>query len=217
MSIDRELQKRVLAELTWEPRVVAAHIGVTAKGGVITLSGHVETYVQKFAAEQAVRRVKGVKAVAEEIEVRLPLGLNDADDDIAAAAANQLAWDVSLPRSGIVAKVEKGWITLTGQVEWHYQQQAAEQDVRGLRGVIGVTNRITLKPRVNTEHLSDDITHALGRSWFYDDESVHVRADSNGRVTLTGSVASLHDRDLASVTAWSTAGTTEVFNNISIS
>ncbi len=216
MSTDSELQKLVLAELTWEPSVTAGHIGVTAKAGVVTLSGHVETYIQKFAAEKAVRRVKGVRAVAEEIEVRVPTGLSRTDDEIATVAANQLSWDVSLPRDSIMAKVEKGWVTLTGQVGWHYQQQAAEQDVHGLHGVIGVTNHITLKPRVNTANLSDDIMHAIGRSWFFDDESVHVRADENGRVTLTGSVPSLHDWDLASTTVWSAAGTTQVFNNISV-
>ncbi len=215
MSADSELQKLVLSELAWEPSVTAGHIGVTAKAGVVTLSGHVETYVQKFAAEKAVRQVKGVKAVAEEIEVRLPSGVSHADDDIAAAAAQRIAWDVALPRDAIVAKVEKGWVTLTGQVGWHYQQEAATLDVSGLHGVIGVTNNIKLKPRVNVANLSGDIMNAMGRSRYFDQETVHVRADG-GKVTLTGSVPSLYDRQLASRTAWSAAGTTEVENDLAV-
>ena len=215
MSKDSELQKLVLSELAWEPSVTAGHIGVTALNGVVTLSGHVETYMQKFAAEKAVRRVKGVKAVAEEIEVRLPSGVRHADDDIAAAAAQHISWDVSLPHDSVMAKVEKGWVTLTGQVGWHYQQEAAEHDVRGLHGVIGVSNDITLKPRVNVANLSDDIMHAMDRSWFFDKETVHVRAEG-GKVILTGSVPSWHDRMLASTTAWSAAGTTEVENDLTI-
>ena len=215
MSKDSELQKLVLSELAWEPSVTAGHIGVTAKDGVVTLSGHVETYVQKYAAEKAVRRVKGVKAVAEELEVRLPSSVKHADDDIAAAAAQHIAWDVSVPRDSVMAKVEKGWVTLTGKVDWHYQQEAAANDVRGLHGVIGVSNDITLKPRVNVANLSDDIMTAMGRSWFYDKETVHVRADG-GKVTLTGSVPSWHDRQLATTTAWSAAGTTAVENDLMI-
>ncbi len=215
MSTDSDLQKLVLSELAWEPSVTAGHIGVTAKAGVVTLSGHVESYVQKFAAEKAVRRVKGVKAVAEEIEVRLPSGASHADDDIASAAAHCIAWDVALPRDAIIAKVEKGWVTLTGQVGWHYQQEAAEHDVRGLHGVIGLTNSITLKPRVNVANLSDDIMNAMGRSWFFDKETVHVRANG-GKVTLTGTVPSWYDRELAETTAWSSAGTTAVENDLAI-
>jgi len=215
MSADSNLQKLVLAELAWEPSVTAGHIGVTAKGGMVTLTGHVETYVQKFAAERAVRRIKGVKAVAEEIEVRLPSGLSDADDDIASAAAQRLEWNVALPRNAIIAKVEKGWVTLTGEVGWHYQKEDAEHDVRGLRGVIGVTNHIALTPRVNVANLSDEIQFALGRSWMFDSEAVHVRAEG-GKVFLTGSVPSWHDRNLVSTTAWSAPGTTEVWNELSI-
>ncbi len=215
MSADSDLQKLVLSELAWEPSVTAGHIGVTAKSGVVTLSGHVETYVQKFAAEKAVRRVKGVRAVAEEIEVRFSSGVSHADDDIAAAAAQSIAWNASLPHNAVIAKVEKGWVTLTGQVGWHYQQEAAEHDVRSLRGVIGVTNSISLKPRVNTANLSDDIMHALGRSWFFDKETVHVRS-AGGKVYLTGTVPSWHDRELAATTAWSAAGTTDVENDLTI-
>ena len=131
MSSDNQLQQAVLAELKWEPSVTAAHIGVAANAGVVTLSGHVGSFAEKLAAEATARRVKGVKALAEEIEVRLPFATKKTDEEIAAAALGRLAWDVSVPNDAVKVKVEKGRITLTGQVDWQYQRQAAEHDVRG--------------------------------------------------------------------------------------
>jgi osmotically-inducible protein OsmY len=215
MFNDSQLQQAVLAELKWEPSVTAAHIGVTAKGGVVALTGQVESYVEKHAAETAAGRVKGVKAVAEEIEVRLPLEKKRGDEEIAAAALGRLSWDVSVPRDAVKIKVEKGWITLTGEVDWHYQTQAAEQDVRGLLGVLGVSNQTTIKPRVDVSTLSDDITHALHRSVFFDPKEVTVSAQG-GKVTLTGTVHSWHDRQVAASTAWAAPGATAVENHISI-
>jgi osmotically-inducible protein OsmY len=215
MLNDIQLQQAVLAELKWEPSVTAAHIGVTAKGGVVALTGHVESYVEKHAAETAAGRVKGVKAVAEEIEVRLPFETKRGDEDIAAAALSRLSWDVSIPRDAVKVKVEKGWITLTGEVDWHYQTQAAEQDVRGLFGVVGVSNQTTIKPTVNVSNLSDDITHALHRSVFFDPKEVTVSA-RGGSITLTGTVHSWHDRQVAASTAWAAPGATAVVNEIAI-
>ena len=183
MTSDGSLQKSVLDELAWEPSVTAAHIGVTAHGGVVTLTGHVESFAEKHAAETAAGRVKGVKAVAEEIEVVLPFDRQRGDDDIAAAAIERLAWDASVPADAVQVKVDKGWITLTGQVDWHYQQDYAEQDVRRLHGVVGVSNQITIKPRVNAADISDDIAHALHRSWFFDENNVTVTA-VGGKVRL---------------------------------
>jgi osmotically-inducible protein OsmY len=215
MFNDSQLQQAVLAELKWEPSVTAAHIGVTARGGVVALTGHVESYVEKHAAETAAGRVKGVKAVAEEIEVRLPLEKKRGDEEIAAAALGRLSWDVSVPRDAVKIKVEKGWITLTGEVDWHYQTQAAEQDVRGLLGVLGVSNQTTIKSRIDVSTLSDDITHALHRSVFFDPKEVTVSAQG-GKVTLTGTVHSWHDRQVAASTAWAAPGATAVENHISI-
>jgi osmotically-inducible protein OsmY len=215
MFNDSQLQQAVLAELKWEPSVTAAHIGVTARGGVVALTGHVESYVEKHAAETTAGRVKGVKAVAEEIEVRLPLEKKRGDEEIAAAALGRLSWDVSVPRDAVKIKVEKGWITLTGEVDWHYQTQAAEQDVRGLLGVLGVSNQTTIKSRIDVSTLSDDITHALHRSVFFDPKEVTVSAQG-GKVTLTGTVHSWHDRQVAASTAWAAPGATAVENHISI-
>jgi osmotically-inducible protein OsmY len=215
MFQDSQLQQAVIDEFNWEPSVNAGHIGVTAKDGVVTLSGHVDSYAEKQAAEAAARRVKGVKAVAEEIEVRLALDTKRTDEEIAAAAIERLSWNVSVPTDSIQVKVENGWVTLTGQVDLWYQKEEAEQDIRPLRGVIGVSNQTIIKPHVNTAILSDDITHALHRSWFFDPSKIHVRADG-GKVVLSGSVHSLSERQVAAQTAWSAPGATMVENNIAV-
>ncbi len=215
MSTDSKLQQAVLTELSWEPSVNAAHIGVTAKAGVVTLTGHVDSFASKHAAEMAARRVKGVAAIAEEIEVRLPGEAKRDDDAIAAAAISRLAWDVSIPANAVQVKVESGWVTLTGSLDWYYQKAAAADDVRGLVGVRGLSNQITITPRVNASNISDDIMHALHRSWFFDPETVRVSV-KGGTVRLTGTVRSPHERQLAAVTAWSAPGVTNVENNITI-
>ena len=215
MSQDSHLQQAVTAELGWEPSIVASHIGVTAQDGVVTLSGHVDSFVQKHAAEDAARRVKGVRAVAEEIEVRLAFDHKRGDADIAAAAVSRLAWDMSVPRDAIKVQVEKGWVTLTGTVEWHFQKVAAVDAIRSLMGVVGVSDNVALRPRVNTSNISDDITHALHRSWFFNPDAITVTA-SGGDITLTGYVTSWHDRQVASDTAWAAPGATSVVNDLTV-
>jgi osmotically-inducible protein OsmY len=215
MTNDNELKSAVLAELKWEPSVEASHIGVTAKDGVVTLMGHVGSYVEKHAAETATGRVKGVKAVAEEIEVRLPSTIRHGDEEIANAALGRLAWNSSVPKDVVKVNVEKGWVTLTGTVERNYQKSAAVNDLRWLSGVIGVTNDITIKPVVNTLNLSDDITHALHRSWFFDPQTVFVAA-IGGKVKLTGTVDTWQDRQTAAYTAWAAPGATSVENDIRV-
>jgi osmotically-inducible protein OsmY len=212
MSHDDKLQQAVLAELSWEPSVTSAHIGVTANDGVIVLTGHVESYVEKYAAETAARRVKGVKAVAEELEVNLPEDSGRDDSEIAQAAVARLAWDVSVPKDAVKIKVEKGCITLTGTVDWHYQKDAAERDIRGLLGIVALTNQITIRSRVNVANLSNDITKALHRSRF-DPTTVTVTTDG-GQVRLTGSVHSWHDRAEAETTSWAAPGTIHVENDL---
>ena len=213
MSHDDQLQKAVLAELHWEPSITAAHIGVAADNGTVTLTGHVTSYGQKHAAEMATGRVKGVRAIAEEIEVRLPFEINRDDADIATAAANRLAWDTGTPRDAVKIKVEQGRVTLTGQVDWHFQKEAAEREIRNLMGVLGVTNQVTIKPRVDTAHLQDDIQLALHRSIFFQPENVHVTAQ-DGRVKLTGTVYSWQERQTAASTAWAARGATSVENDL---
>jgi len=214
MFDDKQLKQDVLDELKWEPSLNAAHIGVTAKDGVVALMGHVESYWEKSAAERATRRVKAVKAVAEELEVRLPMSVRHGDEEIAASAVNRLQWDSNVPKDAITVKVEKGFVTLIGKVDWHYQQMAALDDVRGLWGVIGVSNQITIKPKPNTAKIRDDIVAALDRSWI-DPVTINVTAQG-GKVKLTGTVESWYERDEASSTAWAAPGTTSVENQIAV-
>ena len=214
MSDDNELKQAVLDELKWEPSVNAAHIGVTTNAGVVTLMGHVESYTEKSAAERAARRVKGVKAVAEEIEVRLPFSIKRGDEEIASAAVSRLTWNVSVPKDAVKVTVEKGWITLSGEVDWHFQQEAVADDLRGLYGVVGVSNLITIKPRANASNIRDDIMVALHRSWF-DPRSINVTAHG-GKVRLSGTVRDWNERDVAGSTAWAAPGTTSVENDIRV-
>jgi osmotically-inducible protein OsmY len=215
MSQDSQLQQAVLAELKWEPSVDAGHIGVIANAGVVTLNGHVENYSQKQAAEKAAGRVKGVKAVAEEIKVKLPFDIKRGDDEIAAAAIERLAWDSSVPRDALKVKVEDGWVTLTGEVDWHFEKEAAEQDVRRLFGVVGVSNQVAIKPRINISNVSDDITRALHRVWFYEPKTITVSANG-GRIKLEGTVSTWKAREVAGTTAWSAPGATNVENDIAV-
>jgi len=152
--------------------------------------------------------------VVEENEVKLPLSLIRGDGDIAAAAISRLAWDASIPENAIKVTVEKGWVKLTGEVAWRFEQEAAAKDVRSLFGVIGVTNDISIKSRVNTAHISSDITKALHRAWL-DESHVKVTAEG-GKVTLTGRVDSWSDRKIAGATAWAAPGTTSVANDLMI-
>ncbi len=211
MSDDRQLKQAVLDEMKWEPSVNAAQIGVTTKDGIVTLMGSVETYAEKHGAETAALRVKGVKAVAEAIEVKLPFSVKHGDSEIAEAAVNRLAWDSSVPKDAVKIAVSKGWVTLTGDVHWHYQHDAA---VRTLWGVIGVSNEISIKPQANAGNIKSDIVSPLNRSWFIP-ENIDVSA-KDGKVTLTGTVESWDERALAGTTAWAAPGVTSVTNDIRV-
>ena len=196
MMNDKQLRDAVETELNWEPSLAASDIGIAAKDGVITLTGHVPTYSEKLSAETATRRVKGVKAVAEELKVRLPFSANHNDTDIGKAIVERFKWDVQVPVDQVQALVAQGFVTLTGEVKWQYQKEAAENHVRYLTGVTGVSNQIRVKPQVNTNGIEDDIDHALGRSWFFDPQTIKVTA-TGGRVRLTGTARSPSDRMLA--------------------
>jgi osmotically-inducible protein OsmY len=215
MSADSDLKKAVLDELGWEPSVYAAHIGVTADDGVVTLTGHVDSYAHKISAGKAASRVKGVKAVAEEIEVKLPWAIKRGDADIAAAAIERLRWNTTVPNDVVHVMVSQGWVTLTGTVAWHFEKEAVEQDIRTLSGVIGVANDIVVTPSVNASNVKDEIEHALHRSWYYDPNTITVSAQG-GKITLTGKVSTWNARRLAGSTAWSAPGATSVENDIAV-
>ena len=159
--------------------------------------------------------MKGVKAVAEELEVRLPFETRRADEEIGAAAINRLAWDASVPTDAVKVRVENGWLTLTGQVDWKYQKDAAHADLRPLFGVVGMSDQITLKPRPNATDISADIKRALDRSWSFYQDNVSVTA-RGGAIRLTGTVPTLDDKWVAANTAWRAPGVTGVENDIAV-
>jgi osmotically-inducible protein OsmY len=211
---DRSLQEAVIDELEFEPSVNAAHIGVSTNSGVVTLTGHVDSYTQKLAAEMAAARVTGVKAIAEELEVRYPFDPPD-DSDIAKNALQALSCDFEVPKDSVTVKVDKGWVTLSGSVDWYYQKSAAATDVRKLRGVVGVNNDIMIKPKVQASDVRAKIKAAFARNAQIHADNIIVTAHG-GKVTLTGNVDSWHQRELAETTAWSAPGVTQVDDRLSI-
>jgi len=210
---DQELQNSVLAELKWDAQVQPNEIGVIVKDGVVTLTGWVDSYLKKWAAEEAALRVTGVKAVANDIEVRL--ANERTDGDIAAAAARALEWDASIPPDKVQATVAKGWVTLKGQVEWQYQGEEAENVVRRLAGVRGVTNLIVVKPRVKPEELKKKIEDALVRNAQIDADRIKVEIVGT-KAILKGAVRAWAEKKEAERVAWSAPGITEVENQVSI-
>jgi osmotically-inducible protein OsmY len=187
-------------------------MGVTANAGVITLTGHVQSLAEKHAAERAAFRVTGVQGVAEELEVRLPFEGKRSDNEIAAPALQVLACDVLVPQDSVMIAVDNGWITLSDRVDRFYQKEAAEQDVRGLVGVLGVSNETTIKS-ANASYINDYILHALHRSWFFDPQTIKVSAEG-GNIRLTGTVHSPHEREVAGAIAWAAPGSTSVENEL---
>jgi osmotically-inducible protein OsmY len=215
MKSDFELKSDVQAELEWQPSVDAAHIGVAAQDGVVTLTGQVAHYSQKTAAEDAAKSVYGVKAVANEIVVELPGSLRRTDADIATAALGTLKWDFDVPKDKITVTVQNGWITLEGTVDWPYQRDAAQRCVRYLMGVKGVTNSIVLKPRPSPEGIKAKIEEAFRRHADLDARRIAVNT-YNGKVTLSGSVSSWSERDEAETAAWAAPGVTSVDDKLAV-
>lgn len=202
---DRILKQNIEEELEYEPSVNSARIGVSVTDGVVTLSGHVPNFAQKFLAESAVKRVHGVRGIAEELEVDLGSADVLSDEEIAKRAATALEFSVLAPLGKIQVKVEKGWLTLTGQVEWDYQRTSAIGHLRHLRGVRGVSNAITVKPRVSIPDVERRIEDALRRSAEVEAKTIQVKV-TDGKVTLEGKVHSWADRQAVEHAAWSAPG-----------
>jgi osmotically-inducible protein OsmY len=210
---DEQIQRAVLAELKWDSRLQPNEIGVAVKDGVVTLTGTVESFIKKWAAENATQRVRGVQAVANDIDVRLPDDDRRNDSDIALAAARALEWDGLVPDGDVKVTVSNGWITLRGTVEWEYQRRAAERAVRRLPGVVGISNLVTVRPRPTPSGLKRKIEDALTRSAATDARSIEVTIDGD-RVILDGTVRSWVEKHEAERVAWSAPGVTAVLNRI---
>ncbi len=215
MKTDLQLQQDVMAELKWEPAVHAAQIGVEVKHGVVTLAGEVGSYTEKWNAERAAQRVSGVKALAIELKVKLSAIGQRSDAEIAESAKNILAWSSPLPAETIKVMAENGWLTLSGDVEWQYQRQDAADSVRKLSGVTGVSNQIAIKPSLSATVVKSDIEAALKRRAVADAKTIAVDV-SGGDVTLTGTVHSWAERELATRSAWGTAGVRNVVDRMSL-
>lgn len=214
---DKQLRQNVIDELDFEPSIESADIGVTAENGVVTLTGHVPTYAQKLAAERAVWRVKGVKAIAQEIQVRIPGDKQQNDDEIAQRAVSILAWNAAIPRDSVHLKVQHGWVTLGGQLDWNYQREAAENAIRKLSGVAGVINDITLKPAVQAVDVKQRITDALKRHAEVEAAKVQISVREGGTVALEGEVDTWDERQAVVHAAWSAPGVRMVDDRLRIS
>lgn len=215
MKTDAQLQMDVMQELKWEPRVTHEHIGVSVAEGIVTLSGTVPTYVEKSAAEEAAQRVSGVHAVVEKIEVRMPGSFRRDDQDIAEALLTALRWSVQVPDEHVKVNVENGWVQLSGEVEWEYQREAAEDAARGLSGVIGITNDIVLRPKLQPTEIKRKIEAALQRATEREANRISVEVHGT-RVILKGKVRSFAELRDARGAAWGAPGVTAVETHLRI-
>lgn len=216
LKSDAQLQQDVMAELLWEPAVHADQIGVAVSDGVVTLAGEVGSYAEKWSAEQAAQRVHGVQALAVEMKVKVGELGHRTDADIARSAQSILTWTHSLPTNAVKVQVEGGWLTLSGIVEWQYQRQDAAASLRHLPGVTGVSNQIAVKPPLSSKVVKSDIEAALKRRATADAHTIFVEVQG-ADVTLTGTVHSWAERELATHTAWNSAGVREVHDEMTLS
>jgi osmotically-inducible protein OsmY len=215
LTADKQLRHDVCAELEWEPSIDAGGISVSVAGAVVTLSGCVPTYAQKLAASEAAMRVRGVRAVAQELEVRPPRGTSTSDSEIAARALELINWNVDIPAGWVKLIVEKGYVTLTGQVDWQFQRQAAERCVHQLDGVKGIVNHIALRLRPQIDDVTERIQAALKRSAEIEAHAIRVSV-FNDHVMLEGRVRTPHERKLLEHAVWGAPGVRSLDNRVEV-
>jgi len=213
---DRLLQQQLVDELHFDPQVDPAHIGVVVDQGVVTLTGHVSTYAEKLAAEAAVRRVKGVRALAEELQVRVPNHKRTADDEIATRVADIFEWDARIPKENINIAVENGWVYLDGEVAWPFQRHEAQAQVAKLTGLVGLVNNITVRSKPRLTDIRQHIEEAFQRHAAIDADAIAVSVDDGGKVTLRGTAHSWSEREAAENASWSVPGVTKLESHIRI-
>jgi len=215
MKSNQELQTDVQNAIKWEPLLNAAEIGVIAKDGVVSLTGVVNSYAKKMEAENAAKKVIGVKALVEKIEVKLPSTWTKTNAEIANEVLAGLKSNWSVPNDKVTVKVEDGWVTLEGELPWNFQKDAAKSAVNYLTGVKGVTNNIKIKSETHDKIEQKDVENAIARSWSVDDSDINVSV-SGTTVTLSGTVNSWHQRDEAGRIAWNTPGIWHVNNELAV-
>ena len=214
MRTDADLKRDVTGELTWDPAVKSNAIGVAVKDGVVTLTGHLDSFGEKHAALRAAQRVAGVKAIALELDVKLAPDHKRSDTDIAASAETALKWNTLVP-DAVQLTVDHGWITLKGEVEWDYQRRSAEKAIRPLMGVVGISNEMKLRARPQATDLSRKIEEALTRQAIREAKQIHVTVNGTA-VKLTGNVHSWHELEAAQGVAWSAPGVVSVVNELRV-
>lgn len=215
MKTDEALRQTILDELEWNPSVTATEIGVAVRNGIVELTGHVSSYAEKRAAEQCVQKIAGVKGLALEINVRLPNHIQSADDEIAERAARILGWNAMVPPDVVKVTVEKGWVTMRGEVDWNYQRDLARADIEKLSGVIGLANLLTVKERVLPVNVKNKIEDAFRRDAVLDAAKIKVQTRGS-EVVLEGRIHDWHERELATQAAWSAPGVSRVTDHLQI-
>jgi osmotically-inducible protein OsmY len=215
MKTDHEILRDIQDELKWDPYLSSSEIGISVKDGIVTLTGVVDAYWKKVAAENAVKRVSGVTAVVQKIEVRLSESGKRKDTDIAEAIQSAFKWSVLVPKDKIKIKVENGWVTLEGDVEWEYQKNAARKAVEKLAGVAGVTNNIRVTPKAAPSEIKEKIKTAFLRNASLDSDRINISVDGS-TVRLSGKVRSWAEKKEAERQAWLAPGVTKVENDIEI-
>jgi osmotically-inducible protein OsmY len=215
MRSDTELHDDVLAELRWDQRLREKDIAVAVREGVVTLAGTVESYAQRYASERAVERVKGVRAIVNDLAVKLPGGAERSDADIAHAALDAMRWDIEIPHDRITVKVTDGWVTLEGEVQWYFQKDSAERAVGHLAGVKGVSNLLLVSPTPAPSNIKQRIKETFKRQAELDADHITVETAEH-KVVLKGNVESLAEKRAAERAAWNSPGVTRVDNQLRV-